>query len=1099
MAFVSGNALWLTTLDSKMPPHRLTESMVGLMQPHFSPDGKTLAFVFGQDLYSVSLDGGIPNRITSYENTVHLLGWKDAETLWITTNAFSMTSRESALATVDTRTGQRHGVDIGPCEFYSIHGDGRQVIQRQGHGYTSWKRYTGGTAGRLWIDSDGTGNFQKLLPHIQHNLLNPIWIQNRIYFLSDKEGYGNIYSCQSDGGDLCQHTQHTDFYPRHMTVCGDRLVYSCGGSIRIYDAGTTQDLQIPLKLHQGDLSKVRLSKDPATHLTSYSLSPDGKRLALTTRGRLFEMTPTKGPAEQKGLRDGVRYRWVSWFKDQTMVALYDQGLKEVLECYAPHGLDPISCNPKIPHDRDWGRIISAKPSPHKHILACTNHRHELFLIQLDDDETIPIATSKAGQVQGYNWSPCGRWIAYSIASRIRGSDILIYDTVENKSHQITDNVFQNTNPVFDPDGKYLFFLSSRRFDPQRDGLDMVMTCDSGTQPFVFILQENQESPFVLPFLKRDLDKEDNKEDESNDKSSGSESPGTKLESGAQKDGVMPTTDGGVNPDEMLNSGDKKQDFHKEADGKIKDGSKVPSPVSIDFGDMHSRILAFPLAPKEYTHLSALKGYVLYTIQDDDGKQDLHAYDLKQLKEDTWITGLDSMTFSLDLQWMTYRSNGKLRTVRAGSKPDDTPDLSFHQGGWLNWKRIALQVNPQKEWVHMFDEAWRLQKEMFWMSSMGGVDWQGVYNRYRPCIDQITCTSELYSVISDMQGELGTSHAYVYQAGDPKHTTLGSLGANFSYVPEKGSYAIDSFLKGDPWTSMPLQRPGLGVKVGDLIWAIGGQTLSDTILPQHTLAQQAGNSIPIVLSDAEGSNKRTVIVFPQSASKEPQWRYRQWVEANRQWVHQESQGKIGYLHIPDMQTLGYSEFLRGYTQEFDRDGLIIDVRYNGGGNLSYLMIDFLRRQRLGTDQTRHHGQFPYPSDAPKGPMVALINEHTGSDGDIFAHAFKSYAMGPLIGKRTWGGVVGIWPRYNLIDGTQTSQPEFSFWFHDMGWSVENTGVSPTIEVDITPQDYVQKNDPQLRRALEEALTAVENDAKRQGELVPSQGSEPVLAAPKPKNS
>ena len=258
--------------------------------------------------------------------------------------------------------------------------------------------------------------------------------------------------------------------------------------------------------------------------------------------------------------------------------------------------------------------------------------------------------------------------------------------------------------------------------------------------------------------------------------------------------------------------------------------------------------------------------------------------------------------------------------------------------------------------------------------------------------------------------------------------------------------------------------------------------------------QAGNAVSVVVSRPDGTNKRTVTVFLDSTAKEPQWRYRQWVENNRTWVHEHSKGKVGYIHLPDMQIQGYSEFLRGYTQEFDRDGLIVDARYNGGGNLSYFMIDILRRKRLGTDQSRYHGQIPYPVDAPRGPMVAVVNEYTGSDGDIFSHAFKSLGLGVVVGKRTWGGVVGIWPRYELIDGTKTTQPEFSFWFQDVGWSVENQGVFPDIDIDIAPQDYAMKRDPQLIRALEETLLAIEKDEQRQRDLIPKAGSEPVLTAP-----
>jgi len=258
-----------------------------------------------------------------------------------------------------------------------------------------------------------------------------------------------------------------------------------------------------------------------------------------------------------------------------------------------------------------------------------------------------------------------------------------------------------------------------------------------------------------------------------------------------------------------------------------------------------------------------------------------------------------------------------------------------------------------------------------------------------------------------------------------------------------------------------------------------------------LDHKAGKAVPVIVSGADGQNKRAVIVFPIAAYKEPSLRYREWVERNRQWVHTHSQGKAGYVHIPDMQAFGYGEFLRSYLQEFDREGLVIDARYNGGGNISYLILDFLTRKRLGYDKSRHQGTFPYPADSPQGSMVALINQYTGSDGDIFAHSFRSLDLGPLIGKRTWGGVVGIWPRYSLLDGTTTTQPEYSFWFHDVGWRVENFGVDPTIEVDITPQDYLEGRDPQLERGLKELSALIEKDVKRQKQLQ-TPPEEPCLA-------
>jgi tricorn protease len=1068
LAFVSRDNLWISNSD--VPRMLLSEPMTGVMNPHFSPDGQMLAFVSDKDFYRISIDGGLPERLTFYGSSVELLGWKDDQNLWVLTSANDNTLRGYTLACLDIKTGQLHHQPIGPCEFSSFapHGQG-QVIQRQGYGYVSWKRYKGGTAGNLWIDATGSGNFERLLADVTHNLLSPLWINDRIYFLSDKDGTGQIYSCTIAGEDVQQHTHHQDFYPRQLSSHGSRLTYSCGGNIWTYETTTGENLVVPLKLNLGAQNKARQVKSPQKHLTSYALSADGKRLALITRGRLFDLTPFKGPAEQKGMMDGVRYRWATWFKDGTLATLHDQGLEDVFEFYAKNSVTPVTYRPNESQGKDglWGRINGAKAHPTLPTLACVNHRHELVLIQwgdtiaLDNVQTKVINRSIYGAIQGYQWSPCGRWIAYSLQSRLRGNSIWIYDTTEDVNHQITDDCFSNTHPVFDPDGKYLFFLSTRHFDPKRDALAMAMACSAGVQPFVFILQKNQESPFVLPLLHSDPDKSD--EDKADEEKSAPSGPSV--------------------------TGDAAK---KTEENKEKEAEKAVKPVVIDFDRPETRILAFPVEPREYTSLFALKDQLLYTIEDQDGKNDLYAYDLKQPKEENWLHDIDSFTFSSDHQWMSYTSHKKLRTVRAGSKPSDDADTSFHKGGWLDWQRVALTISPRKEWIHMFEEAWHLQKELFWMPSMGNIDWKDIYNRYRPCVDRVACLSELYSVIHDMHGELGTSHAYVIPAEKINTmASLGSLGAEFSYDKTHQAYAIDDMFQGDSWAPVPLQRPGLDIAIGDLVWAIGGQALSESVRPQNVLMHQAGNCVPVVVSRGDGTQKRTVMVFPESAAKEPHRRYRQWVENNRAWVHKHSQGKVGYIHLPDMQNDGYGEFLRGYTQEFDRDGLIVDARYNGGGNVSYFMIDVLRRKRLGVDQSRYHGNIPYPMDAPRGPMVTLVNEYTGSDGDIFAYAFKTLGMGTVIGKRTWGGVVGIWPRFPLIDGTRTSQPEFSFWVKDAGWSVENQGVFPHIDVDIKPQDYAKKTDPQLVCALENVLVSIENDAQRQIELAPAMGSEPDL--------
>jgi tricorn protease len=1029
VGFVHGDALWVAPVSGGVP-RRITDARHTLFSPAFSPNEKQIAFVAAGDVYVADLNGCTPKRVTFLQSTMRIVQWKDDHTL-ILSSSHNSPFRQSAMYTVNCQTGQVIPLHVGPCAWMDQN-QGACVIQRHGYGYTSWKGYKGGTAGQIWIDKKNDGQFQRILDSIDNNLLHPLIINDRLYFLSDLSGMGHIHSCTLDGQDVRQHTHHTDFYVQDLSKWRHILIYSCGGQILTYDTRTCTHKTIAIDLCHKNKAYQSVQRAPDTFLSGYAPAPDGKKMALITRGRLFEGTPHKGPLFQRGESNGVRYRWVVWLKDKSLVTLCDQGQTESLSLFTSD--DTVTHYTEDDFKADWGRLVTVKAHPHCRRLACTNHRHDLFVIDLDEKTCTFVTRSERSPIHGYDWSPCGQWLVYSISNTVRGAHIGLYHITRKTHHHLTDEAFFNTCPVFDREGRFIFFLSNRTFQPEWDDLSLNMVCHDTTQPFAITLQKDARSPFVQPFFD---DVAENKENDSNENKE---------------------NDSNENKENDSNE-NKENDSNENKDKK----DEQPKETIIDLEGIDQRVVVFPLPPKAYSHVVSVKGHLLYTVQED--KTNVYAYDLGALKEELWVSGVESMALSANHEWMMYVSNRKLRLVKADAKPDDGPDPSFRQGGWVDWNRVCLNVIPQKEWAQMFDEAWRLQKDMFWMPSMGNVDWQDVYARYRPCIDRASCLSEVEDIIASMQGELGTSHAYVMGHKRPAPSSA-SLGAQLDFVPEKGAYRIGALVQGDPWTPLPLQAPGLNIRAGDLIWSVAGHQLSSAVHPLDVLQRQSGNGVPLVISDADGQNKRTVAVFPGTKKEEREWCYRQWVTQNRAWVHENSQGRAGYVHIPDMQAKGYGEFLRGYMQEFDRPGLIIDARYNGGGNISYLIMDFLTRRRLGYDQSRHQGSFGYPSDAPHGPMVALVNEYTGSDGDIFSHAFKTLQLGPTVGKRTWGGVVGIWPRYSLIDGTMTSQPEYSFWFHDGGWTVENKGVEPTIDVDITPQDYIANRDTQMERGLAE---------------------------------
>jgi len=468
------------------------------------------------------------------------------------------------------------------------------------------------------------------------------------------------------------------------------------------------------------------------------------------------------------------------------------------------------------------------------------------------------------------------------------------------------------------------------------------------------------------------------------------------------------------------------------------------------------------------------------------KGKIEAYDFKRNEKSVLIDGITSFRASADAKAIIYQAGHRLRVTPASRKPNgpgpgERPsEKPGRESGWIDLGRVKVSVEPAEEWRQMFREAWRLQRDHFWTEDISGIDWQRVHERYRPLLDRVSTRSELADLIWEMQGELGTSHAYEI-GGDYRKTPdyrQGFLGADLAFDPSTESYRISRILKGDTWSESegsPLARAGVNVRTGDRIVAVGGRRVGKDATPHEVLVNQAGEEVTLTVVSGNSDAPRTVCV--KTLRTELPVRYREWVEENRRRVREATGGRVGYVHIPDMGPKGYSEFHRAYLTECERDGLIVDVRFNGGGHVSQLIIEKLSRKVLGYDFPRYGTFDTYPEHTVRGPIVGITNECAGSDGDIFSHCFKAGKLGPMIGTRTWGGVIGIWPRHSLVDGGVTTQPEFSSWFIGVEWGLENYGVDPDIEVPILPQDYRRGEDPQLARAVQEAMRLLETSSPR----------------------
>ena len=1042
IVFVCEDDLW-TVPAAGGTARRLTTSTGEVSTPRLSPDGSTIAFVAreegGPEVYVMPAAGGLAKRLTFLgSDACSISGWtSDGTSILFCSDAAAPFVRETHAFRVPADGGPAEPLRIGHARSLSQHPDGRLVIGRNNDDPARWKRYKGGTAGDLWVDRDGDGTFSRLVS-VAGNPVWPMWVGERVFFLSDHEGIGNLYSVRPDGVDLRRHTQQTEFFVRFPSTDGSRIVYTAGAAVFVYDVDRDENREISIDTPSSAAQASRRFVDISEGLEHFAPSPDGTALALVSRGRPFTMPLWEEATIAHGAGSGVRYRATEWLRDgKRFVCVSDRSGAERLEIRDASGEAPAV----VLADIDLGRVVELAVSPTVDVVAVSNHRHELLLVDLDDRRVRTIDKSPATHIRDLAFSPDGRWIAYSCAVSpdaiaMPNADTAIVRIAKVKSgtvHDVTPLLRVDRGPVWDPEGKYLYFISTRDFNPVYDALQFDLSFPQASRPFLVTLRDDVANPFV----------------------------------------PKPA------PVHKDRKGDDEDDEHRK--------ETKPARIDIDFEGIGGRILGFPVDEGKYEQLVAARGRALFTQfplrgikpegaswdDDEDDTGVLLAFDFDQQRVAPLATDVHDIRLGSDGRTLVYTSHDRMRAIDAlGELPEDgqdDPKLSnepSRRSGWLDLARASVEIEPRAEWLQMYNEAWRMQREQFWDEAMSGVDWNLVRERYVKLVPLARTRAELSDIMWEMLGELGTSHAYEI-GGDhrrPAQYRRGFLGADLLWNGKDG-YDIAKIYRGDSWNrdvDSPLAEPGLAVHEGDTIVAIGGRALSRDVTPDELLVNTAGREIALTLGDGKKERRRVVV---HALRDERMLRYRAWVEANRAYVHAQTQGRVGYLHIPDMGPWGFSEFHRGFLSEFNRDALVVDVRYNRGGHVSPLLIEKLARKRVGYDVSRYGPPVPYPPESVGGPIVALTNQFAGSDGDIFSHVFKLYKLGPLVGKRTWGGVIGINPYHRLVDGTITTQPEFSFWFVDVGWKVENYGTDPDYDIDIAPHDDRSGSDPQMQKALE----------------------------------
>ncbi len=1051
IAFVCDDDLW-TVSAAGGTARRLTAGLGEPSTPALSPDGKWLAFV-GRDeqhpeVYLMPAEGGPARRMTWLGPDVVVRGWTpEGHILFVTTHGQPF-FRNYRAYTLDPAGGVPRLLPLGQVNHLTFGPGEVKLIGRNTADPARWKRYRGGTAGHFWIDAAGVGEFRRMT-ELPGNLTSPMWLNGRIWYLSDAEGVANLYSCGPEGTQRRRHTDHDDYYARFAQTDGKRIVYQCGADLWLFDPATDRTTRLDVRVPAHRTQAARRFVPATEHLGEFALHPGGHSAAVDVRGKVFTFGLWEGAVRQWGAADGARYRHPQWLADgATLVAVGDGSGEERVEVWRD---GKATMQPW-----DVGRVIAMRAAPCGTRVAIANHRNEVLLGDIDSGALTRVDHSDHGRTEDLAWSPDGAFLAYSFWAGARHCAIKLHDVGTNASVLASQPEFRDYAPAFDPEGKYLYFLSLRTFDPVYDAVQFELSFPRASRPYLVALQAGGRPPF---------DPEPR----------------------------------GLTPGAETDNGDR-----DEGKGSAREKPALRAPVRVDLPGLAQRVAAFPVPEGRYGQMAGVAGgKVIWTVfpihgahgrgGHKEGPGRLELFDFETGRAEALMDKVDRFTLAADATTLLVREGKRLRAIPArcqpehpGEKQDRTPS---RKSGWIDLGRIRVSVDPRSEWRQMLGEVWRLQRDHFWTQDMSGIDWNAVYERYEPLLARVATRGELSDLIWEMQGELGTSHAYE-MGGDhrkPPPLTLGHLAADLAPVGDGDGYEITRIVDGDRWdpdADSPLNAIGVEARIGERIVAVNGQPVSREVPPQALLVHQASSKVELTL--ALGESTRNVLV--RTLADETPARYREWVEKNRAWVHEHSGGKIGYFHLPDMQSWGFAEFHRYFSAECDREGLVVDVRYNRGGHVSQLLLEKIARRRRGYAVARWMRPSPYPDESLLGPVVALTNEHAGSDGDIFSHNFKLMELGPLVGTRTWGGVVGIWPRYALADGTTTTQPEFSFWFYDVGFGVENYGTDPQIEVDNAPQDAASGHDRQLERALTTALELIE----RVSPALPEFGPRPSLA-------
>ncbi|GAB2826868.1 S41 family peptidase [Ferruginibacter profundus] len=1032
IAFIYAEDLWVARADGSQP-RRLTIDRGVESSPVFSPDGKAIAFSAqydgNTDVFIIPVEGGVPKRLTWHPSPDIVRGFTpDGKAVLFASQRNVFTGRYAQLFTVAVTGGMATQLEIPNAYWATYSPDGKQMAYTPlSDAFRQWKHYRGGTISVIHIFSFADKSVVKIpQPAEGCNDVSPMWVGNTVYFRSDRNGEFNLFAYNTATKKIDQLTRYKDFPVLNASAANGNIVFEQAGYLNTYtiNGATATKLKIGIAADLLEL-RGRFVKG-GDYIRGGDISPTGARVVFDSRGEIITAPAEKGDYRNITQTPGAHEKYPSWSPDGKTIAYFSDAGGEY-QLY----LKPQDGKGEAKVFKLTGTGFYAYPewAPDSKKINFTDNGRNFYvldiasatIIKIDADE---LYTPGPFRYMNGSWSSDSKWIAYTKITETQFKRVYLYSIEQKKSFALTDGLSDASDPKFDKSGKYLYFFASTDAGPVINWFDQ-SNADMRSTNSIYLVTLQKET--ISPFAKEN-----------------------------DEETVKPDTAAAVKP----------------ADKKTAATDKKDDQLRIDWDGIENRIVDLPIAADNYGQLGAGKEGELYYVVYPAGGQGsgmLHKYDLKARK-DAEITAMDGYILSADGKRMLYSIGNSWVVTDAGSKP--APGK-----GNINTGAILIKIDPATEWKNIFEEAWRVNRDYFYDPGMHGANWAAVKKKYEVFLPDLTCRSDLNLLIQWMCSELGVGHHRISNPGDqmytPQRVSGGLLGAD--YTVNNNRYQIKKIYGGLNWNpnlKSPLTEPGVNVKAGDYIIAVNGNDITASEDLYRYFENTAGKITELTISsNADGAASRTVKVVP--VESESALRNRDWVEGNLKKVTEATNGQVAYVYVPNTAELGHDYFKRYFYPQANRKAIIVDERFNGGGSLADYYINLLLNPQQAYWNMRYGKDLKTPSASIQGPKVMLIDETAGSGGDMLPWMFRKFKVGTLVGKRTWGGLVGILGFPEFIDGGSVTAPNVAIWTKD-GFIVENVGVAPDVEVEQTPSEVIKGNDPQLQKAIEVALKELEKN-------------------------